>query len=121
MKWKPALYEQSVIEQLLSTQFYDFVERVKKTDCQAELRRLLTSGPPIYISDEHALPLEEGDTHIVKLWFASDDKERDGKLTGAVEGDERRKLWDELNQFIIVEGKEAGDDDVAVANSSTMT
>ena len=35
----------------------DFLERVKTTDCQAELRRLLQGGPPIWLSDRHALPL----------------------------------------------------------------
>lgn len=111
MRWKPALYEQSVVQQLLETQFHDFVGRVKKTDCQAELRRLLSAGPPVYISDKHALPLEEDDTHVIKLWYASDDQERSAKLDGAVEGEERQKLWDELKRFIIVEGKEEGDDD----------
>lgn len=105
------MYEQSVVEKLLSEQFEQYVERVKKTDCQAELRRLLASGPPIYLEDKHAFPLDEGDTHVVNLWFASDNQERSAKLKGAVEGEEREKLWNELKQFIIVEGKEEGDDD----------
>lgn len=90
-----------------------FVNRVKTTDCQAELRRLLATGPPIYISDKHAMPLPEhnGDTHVCKLWYASDNLERSAKLTNAVEGAERDALWEELKQFIIVEGKEPGDDD----------
>jgi hypothetical protein len=99
--------------QLIDTQFQQYVDRVKKTDCQAELRRLLASGPPIYVSDKVALPLaeEETDTHVCKLWFASDGQERTAKLKGAVEGEEREKLWNELKEFIIVEGKEEGDDD----------
>ena len=90
-----------------------FVNRVKTTDCQAELRRLLATGPPIYISDKHAMPLPEhtGDTHVCKLWYASDNLERSAKLSNAVEGAERDALWEELKQFIIVEGKEPGDDD----------
>jgi len=110
MKWKPALFEQSVVEQLLQDQFTQFVDRVKKTDCQAELRRLLDKGPPIYIEDSHGLPLDEGDTHAVKLWYASDGQERSAKLVGAVDGEEREELWNELKQFIIVEGKEDIDD-----------
>ena len=111
MKWSPAMYEQSVIVQLVETKFHYFVERVKTTDCQAELRRLLAAGPPIWIEDKHAMPLPEGDTHIVKLWYQSDGQERTAKLDGAVEGEERQALWDELKEFIIVEGKEEGDDD----------
>lgn len=111
MKWKPSLFEQEVIQKLLEEQFHQYVDRVKQTDCQAELRRLLDKGPPIYISDGTALPLEEGDTHVSMLWFASDGRETSSKLNGALEGEEREKLWEDLKQFIIVEGKEEGDDE----------
>jgi len=113
MKWQPAQFELCVVQQLIDTQFQQYVDRVKKTDCQAELRRLLASGPPIYVSDKVALPLaeEETDTHVCKLWFAMDGQERSAKLKGAVEGEEREKLWKELKEFIIVEGKEEGDED----------
>ena len=118
MEWKPALYEQSVVEQLVADQFEQYVERVKKTDCQAELRRLLEKGPPIYVEDKHAFPLDEGDTHVVQLWFASDDTERPAKLKGALEGEERDTLWNELRKFIIVEGKEQGDDEDGADNGT---
>lgn len=72
---------------------------------------MLASGPPIYISDKHALPLDDGDTHIINLWYASDGQERTAKLVGALEGKEREELWESLKEFIIVEGKEEGDDD----------
>ena len=60
-----------------------------------------------------ALPLanEDTDTHVCKLWFAVDGMEHDAKLKGAVEGKARDELWNELREFIIVEGKEEGDDD----------
>jgi hypothetical protein len=125
MTWHPAKYEQSVVERLLHDQFHTFVHTVQTTDCQAELRRLLTAGPPVYICDKHAMPVpgangntndddmkDTKDTHICKLWFASSPKEeRSAKLDGAKEGDERQALWEELKSFIIVEGKEAGDED----------
>mmetsp|Transcript_32150 Transcript_32150/g.58919 ORF Transcript_32150/g.58919 Transcript_32150/m.58919 type:complete len:160 (+) Transcript_32150:210-689(+) len=113
MKWKPAQFELCVVQQLLDSQFEQYIDRVKKTDCQAELRRLLKTGPPIYVSDKHAFPLddENNDTHVCKLWYALDGKERSGKLKGALEGDERDALWEELKEFIIEEGKEEGDDD----------
>ncbi|KAL9182322.1 hypothetical protein ACHAXT_012974 [Thalassiosira profunda] len=111
MKWKPAQFELCAVQQILDTQFTQYIERVKTTDCQATLRRLLKTGPPVYISDKHGFPLEEGDTHVCKLWYALDGKERSAKLKGAVEGDERQTLWNELKEFIIEEGKEEGDDD----------
>ena len=118
MEWKPCLYEASIVQKLLQEQFHDYIERVKKTDCQAELRRLLAKGPPIWLSDEHALPLEkkedsssEPEQYVCQLWFQADNRYMSAKLDGAVEGAERDSLWDELRQFIITEGKEEGDDD----------
>ena len=97
--------------QLLKTQFQQFIDRVEKTDCQAELRRLLQKGPPIYISDEHGFPLKEDDEYVVRLWYALDCEERSSRLEGSKIGKEHQKLWDELNKFIVVEGKEDADDD----------
>lgn len=135
MTWHPCFYERSVVEHLLKTQFGDFLERVKKTDCQAELRRLLRDGPPIWLSDPHALPLPGGanegdddnnddnnddaeqptesqskDTHVCALWYAGDNVEVSAKLEGAVEGDDRVILWNDLKRFLVEEGKEPGDD-----------
>mmetsp|Transcript_12994 Transcript_12994/g.19801 ORF Transcript_12994/g.19801 Transcript_12994/m.19801 type:complete len:161 (-) Transcript_12994:165-647(-) len=109
LEWKPALFELSVIQSLLESQFQKYIEQVKKTDCQAELRRLLESGPPIYVSDKVALPLPDGDEYVSKLWFACDNTERSAKLVGAVDGEEREKLWDELRQFIVVGGADEDD------------
>mmetsp|Transcript_2654 Transcript_2654/g.4295 ORF Transcript_2654/g.4295 Transcript_2654/m.4295 type:complete len:161 (+) Transcript_2654:73-555(+) len=114
MIWKPALFEASIVDQLLADQFHQYVERVKKTDCQAELKRLLLAGPPIYISDKHALAIntDDNDDYVCRLWFARNGgQEVSAKLNGAVEGDERETLWEELKQFIVLEGKEEGDDD----------
>eukprot|EP00558_Chaetoceros_sp_UNC1202_P012001 CAMPEP_0197251346 /NCGR_PEP_ID=MMETSP1429-20130617/56829_1 /TAXON_ID=49237 /ORGANISM="Chaetoceros sp., Strain UNC1202" /LENGTH=130 /DNA_ID=CAMNT_0042713397 /DNA_START=133 /DNA_END=525 /DNA_ORIENTATION=+ len=111
MNWKPAQFELCVVQQLLDGQFEQYIDRVKKTDCQAELRRLLEKGPPVYISDKHGFPLEDDEEHVIKLWFASSGDEVSAKLKGAKEGEERDKLWEELNRFIIHEGKEEGDDD----------
>jgi len=131
MTWHPCFYERSVVEHLLKTQFGAFLERVKKTDCQAELRRLLKDGPPIWLSDPHALPLsgssddgdddddddEDGeaskskDDHVCAVWYAGDDLEVSAKLVGAVEGDDRENLWNELRRFLVEEGKEPGDDE----------
>jgi len=101
-----------VVEQLLASQFHDYIHKVHHSDCQAELKRLLQAGPPIYLQDQNAMPLaRETDTHICRLYFGSDKLERSAMLQGALLGEQRRKLWDELKQFIVLEGKEEGDDD----------
>merc|ERR1712127_1155123 len=103
MKWKPSFFEECVVQQMLETQYQQYIDRVKKTDCQAELRRLLEPGPPIYISDKHGFPLSEddGDLYVTKLWYVSDGKERSAKLKGAVEGQDRDHLWIELRKFLV--------------------
>jgi len=99
-------------KKLLDSQFETYLDRVKKTNCQAELRRLLAAGPPIYLSDKHGLPLDdECDEYVINLWYACDGKERSAKLKGALEGVEREELSQSLKRFIIVEGKEAIDDE----------
>ena len=112
MKWKPALFEESIVQILVDTQFEKYIEKVKGTDCQAELRRLLADGPPIYVSDKVAFPLaEESDEYVVKLWYSSDKVERSAKLKGALEGEERIKLWNELKEFLVTDGSEDETDD----------
>ena len=80
----------------LKGQYTSYMERMQKTDCKAEMKRRLEAGPPIWISDKHALPLKDGETHVCKLWFMSDDREVSAMLEGACDGEERQKLWDEL-------------------------
>ena len=111
MKWKPCQFEKDTVQQLLDTQFTSYMTRVKKTDCQAELRRLLEAGPPVWLSDANGFPMDEGETHVESLWYAEDNKERSARLKGSVTGSERDKLLESLKEFVVVEGKEEGDDD----------
>jgi hypothetical protein len=118
LQWHPCLFEQSVVLQLQQTQYTNYLEKVKSTTCQAELRRLLQSGPPIYVSDPMGFPMAvntdgNGDTYVGRLWFASDNKERSAKLQDALEGEARQELWNELKRFLVVkaETNESDDDD----------
>lgn len=103
------------MERLLDTQFEDYLRRVRSSDCQAELRRLLLErGPPEYLRfDDAALPpaAPDTDTHIAAVWFASDGRERPARLRGAPTGADRLALWEELKRFIVVDGREPGDED----------
>jgi hypothetical protein len=123
--WQPAKIEQSVVEHLICTQFNDYVAKVRQSDCQAELRRLLESGPPIYVSDPHGLPLIETDTHIEFLWFSSDQQTRSARLQNAVEGAERERLWEELRAFAPSDNETMNQEDSTktniVDNSNTVT
>mmetsp|Transcript_5333 Transcript_5333/g.8243 ORF Transcript_5333/g.8243 Transcript_5333/m.8243 type:complete len:121 (+) Transcript_5333:317-679(+) len=120
MKWKPAFFEEEVVRQLIATQFHDYIKRVKETDCQAELRRLLSTGPPVYVSDRNGMPLDEDDSHVEKIWFASSNEYCSGRLDGAPMADsaERNELWSSLSQFLVQEGS---DDEEEGGNNGTKS
>lgn len=83
--WHPSMYCSSVVRRLILTQFGEFLEGVRKADCEADLKRRLKKGPPIWVEDKHALPIPENDTHISRVWMAEDGKEYSAKLKGCVE------------------------------------
>uniref|UniRef100_A0A7S1XY23 Uncharacterized protein n=1 Tax=Phaeomonas parva TaxID=124430 RepID=A0A7S1XY23_9STRA len=97
--WKAAKMSCEVVEMMRMQQFGQYMDRIKKSTCAAEMRRLLEAGPPEYVSDKHGLPMPEGDTHIETLWYASDGEERSARLEGAPTGAEREALWQSLREF----------------------
>ena len=110
MRWCQSKFGEPAVRQLLATQYKTYIENVQKSDCIKEFTRLMASGPPIWISDKHGLPMPEDgqDTHICKLWFMNGDKTESAKLEGALEGEERQKLWDDMKSFsALVKEKDA--------------
>ena len=55
--WHASLYSSSVVRRLINTQFREFLDGVRKADCEADLKRRLKAGPPIWVQDKHALPI----------------------------------------------------------------
>ncbi|KAH9155587.1 hypothetical protein AeRB84_002492 [Aphanomyces euteiches] len=102
MEWHPSQFCADVVLQLLDSQFSTFMKKVQGEDDLCFLAMTgTTKGPPVWIEDKYGFPLpENGDTHIVALWFSSTKEERSAKLTGAVEGEEREKLWSELKELL---------------------
>lgn len=70
----------------------------------------MKQGPPIYIADKHALPVEDEGEQVQELWFASSDTVESGKLKGALEGAERQALWDSQKAFVTERGPGKADD-----------
>ena len=62
----------------------------------------MESGPPVWISDKHAMPLpaESKATHVCALWFMNGNRTESAKLDGALEGEARQKLWDDMKNFM---------------------
>lgn len=99
LAWHPCLFGAEIIDNMVKSQFTNYMERMQKSDCKAEIKRLLDAGPPVWVSDKHGLPLPDGETHVVQLWHMADDRETSAMLEGAVDGEARTKLWDELKSI----------------------
>ena len=84
-RWHPALYSASVVRRFILNQFSEYLSGVRKADCEADLKRRLAKGPPIWVEDKHGLPIPEDDTHICRIWLAEDGHEYSAKLAGCVE------------------------------------
>ncbi|EGD75536.1 hypothetical protein PTSG_06606 [Salpingoeca rosetta] len=136
--WKPSGYCEDCLRHLMSIKFNKFLDDVKKADCGRSLRNLLLAGPPLYMKDATALPVDDdeddngpkkanddddGDEEskpaaqaatkeVTELWFASSDSEAPAKVDNAVEGTERSKLWLQL----IVDNKARLDDSTSLDN-----
>ena len=130
MQWHPSRYGVDIVRRLITSQFSEYLAGVRKADCEADLKRRIANGPPVWLEDKHALPIPEGDTHICRVWMAEDGKEYSAKLSGCVEvalsacphslnldgkrdshctqGEERQVLWDELKSFLGTPEGESG-------------
>ena len=89
---------------LLDTQFSKYCHDVANSTCAREQRALLARGPPINVRDKYGFP-ECNDEEVLDLRLSHDKSHISPRLTGAVDGSERLKLWEELKRFIIVDEK----------------
>jgi len=97
-KWAPCGYSQETIEYLLDTAYEHYLKDVEKAakDCAAAVRRLVSKGPPLYLSEcnhPDAMPLAGGDTHVSNFWFMNGDRVVSGRLKNAPDGTDRETLW----------------------------
>ena len=51
--WHAAKYCSAVVQRFIRTQFPEYVSGVRKADCEADLKRRLGKGPPIWVEDKH--------------------------------------------------------------------
>jgi len=101
--WLPSKFCEMCVQHLLSTLFKKYKDSLANSTCQAEMRRLVESGPPVNLKDTTALPCEEdsdnknGEVH--SLWYMSDGKVHSAQLEGALVGAEREAYWQEIKAF----------------------
>ena len=97
-KWHPCVYCEEVVREMQDTQFENYKKNVEKSTCKAQMRSLVQAGPPIWISDQ-AMPVDNEDEYIAKLWFSSTKSTVSAKLKGALESKERDQLWNRYMEF----------------------
>lgn len=108
--WHVCLCGSDMVEEMRRTQFGQYIDELS-TDCAATLTRMVEKGPPVWVAEETALAIPESDTHVCKLWYCSDGKERNAKLEGAVEGAERDALWNQHKELLqVVKAAKAAED-----------
>lgn len=104
-KWHACNYSQETVEHLLESSYKMYLGDIEKAskDCAAAVRRLVTKGPPLYLSDLNhgdAIPVPEGDTHVDKFWFMNGNVTVSAKLPDALEGKERQALWESQKETL---------------------
>ncbi len=97
--WQPALYCSICTQVLVDSQFSRYVEGVTTTTCEKELNRLVSAGPPMYLSDQNGFPCDAGD-HLTHLRYGGA-TELSARLKDSLEGEERQKLWDHHKTFTV--------------------
>ena len=59
--WLPAKFCETCLQTLLDTKFEAYISGVASSTCEAELRRYMAKGPPVYVEDPTGLPVQEGE------------------------------------------------------------
>ena len=95
--WFDANFCSTCILYMRDTQYSNYIEKVRTTDCKSELTRLLEQGPPIWLFDSKMFPEVSESEHVSELQY--DGTVVSAKLIGAMEGDERTKVLEELRQL----------------------
>lgn len=98
--WLVSGYCVECISSLIKMQWSKFVDGIKNSTCEAELRRMVSKGPPINLRDPKALPCPN-DGEVALLWFGRDGECHSAKLAGSLIGEERDRYWQELKDTIL--------------------
>jgi len=119
----------------IGEQWQRYLDQLAKADCAAALRRLITTAPPLNVRDQ-GLPCKGNgyDDEVQLFWYASNNSTGSAKLKGSLEGEERKKFWDEKKAFLTAtevseelakklkkDGETNGTTNVIVVSSSTTT
>ena len=58
--WLAAKFCEECLQTLIDTKFEAYMSGVAKSTCEAELRRYMARGPPVYVEDPMGFKVQEG-------------------------------------------------------------
>ncbi len=98
-EWKVSNVCWLCVERMINDGWKHYLDQLDKATCAAEMRRLLTAGPPTHLRDTKAFPVanENGQVHEFKL---ASGLIVSAKLKGALDGQERLDWWQEKKNLI---------------------
>lgn len=96
--WQPLMGCKLCVETFLSTQWNNYLERIKKADCAAEMRGLLKNGPPINLRCSDFIQDIDPTSEFHELYI--DGKIQSAKLNGSLIGEERDLLIEKQKSIL---------------------
>lgn len=90
--WIKSKFCWDTISTMLKHRYNNYIETIYTSKCKKTLCEMIINGPPIWFKDA-ALPVPDG-AHITH--FLVDGIEISAIYEGAINGEERQKLWDSL-------------------------
>ena len=72
--WLPSPFSANTLRHMVATQFqYEYLDLWStvtrgEEDCEPTIQAVVDAGPPIYLRDGRALPLQTGDSYVRSIW-----------------------------------------------------
>lgn len=95
--WHDSAYCWACIKHMLDSRFQDYIDTVEESRCKKTVNAAIEAGPPIWIEDK-GLPVPDGE-HVAEIQTPEGDV-HSAVYTGAVQGEARYQLWEELRKRV---------------------
>jgi hypothetical protein len=104
-EWVPFNWCIDCVRHMINTQYQAWIESVKNATCPKALQRLIDQGPPIWLYDATTFPVQPDD-YVIEIGYNNPVVSISAKLTGAVEGDAREHVWNEMKAIMYQKAQE---------------
>lgn len=106
-EWQFSKYCFACVERAKNENYTNYIENVKNATCPKQLRNLIEAGPPVYIIDSTTFPVQEGDyvSEFRRIRPNGEEEIVSARLVGSVTGEERDRVWQELQGIAYEVGK----------------